>query len=455
MTPGAPNTTRVLRWSMVLVATVLSAALMANAFFSGRNLRRAATSLGMAEGQAIFRRVEVELAATGPPDTSALESILESVGPPLLALTLTTPDGSLVATTGSSEDVEVALDAPGPVFEVVSEGRWRLMDRLRERRPRDAPRAGGPRRSGPPPGDPPDRRSARQRPAGPGAGGPPPRHPPPVVVLDYEPSLALETQQIARQNLLLGLLASAVALLAAGLIWRLLEQQERARARSHEERRLRSLGEMSAVLAHEIRNPLASLKGNAQLLSERLAGGTPERRKADLLVRESTRLQRLTTDLLELARSQKPSATTTDVRELARATVAAMDLPSDSLDDSRAPATWTLDADRMQQVLTNLLQNAVQASADGVSLEVAEERGHLVLTVRDRGPGVPDEQRTRIFEPFFTTRTRGTGLGLAVSRRIVEMHGGTIEAKERPGGGSVFTVRLPDAAPARSPARKD
>ena len=114
------------------------------------------------------------------------------------------------------------------------------------------------------------------------------------------------------------------------------------------------------------------------------------------------------------------------------------------LDTTQAPEGWIMDAQRMQQVLANLLHNAVEASPEGAPIDVTAsmEGPSLVLSFRDQGEGIADENLDRIFEPFFTTRTRGTGLGLAVARRIVELHGGTLTARTVPGGGAEFRVTL-------------
>jgi two-component system sensor histidine kinase HydH len=110
----------------------------------------------------------------------------------------------------------------------------------------------------------------------------------------------------------------------------------------------------------------------------------------------------------------------------------------------RAPSSWALDSDRMRQVLTNLLANAIQAGGDGpVTASVAQEGDALVFSVRDRGEGIASDAIGRLFEPFFTTRTRGTGLGLAVAKRIVDLHRGTIAGDNAAGGGAVFRVELP------------
>src|SRR6185503_10210907 len=105
---------------------------------------------------------------------------------------------------------------------------------------------------------------------------------------------------------------------------------------------------------------------------------------------------------------------------------AASGLPVD-VEAAGAPSAWSLDRERIRQVLVNLLENAAWAAGEGrVQARVAQEAGDLVYTVRDQGPGFPEEDLPRIFEPFFTGRTDGTGLGLAVARRIVELHGGAI-----------------------------
>ncbi|MCB1057029.1 MAG: ATP-binding protein, partial [Acidobacteria bacterium] len=119
------------------------------------------------------------------------------------------------------------------------------------------------------------------------------------------------------------------------------------------------------------------------------------------------------------------------------------------VDRREAPATWSLDRARLRQVLSNLLRNALDASPPEAPVDVRvraggpSKRPELRITVRDRGPGLPAGHEQEIFEPFFTTRTRGTGLGLAVARRIVEQHGGSLTARNHPAGGAEFDVRIP------------
>jgi two-component system sensor histidine kinase HydH len=215
---------------------------------------------------------------------------------------------------------------------------------------------------------------------------------------------------------------------------------------------------MSAVLAHEIKNPLASLKGNAQLLARMLPGGEKPRAKADRVVDEAVRLEQLTNDLLQFVRTGTINRTPVDPTALAReaaATVRRKHNPSaeDSqvvglgtaeihIDATGAPPTWSLDGARIREVVINLLDNAI-AAGPPVTVIVRRERGRLILEVADHGPGVAEDDRDRIFEPFFTGKTQGTGLGLAVVRRVVELHHGTIAVYPNPGGGALFRAEIP------------
>ena len=282
--------------------------------------------------------------------------------------------------------------------------------------------------------------------------GPPPRErgrrddkAPPTITIEFEPVVATGLEVDASRALRTSAAAAAGLLFVAGLFARLLLQREAAERRFEERRRLAALGEMSSVLAHELRNPLASLKGHAQLLAEKLPEGGRERGKACRIVLEAERLEALSADLLDFSRSGPIERAEADPAGLLRAAAEAVDAERVRLTASAAPARWPLDASRTRQVLTNLLTNAVEASPAGVPVEaaVATRAGRLLFTVRDHGPGLPEGREERIFEPFFTTRAKGTGLGLAVAQRIVEMHGGSLRAANHPEGGAVFEVELP------------
>jgi len=254
-------------------------------------------------------------------------------------------------------------------------------------------------------------------------------------------------QMIARaQRALIISGTTAGLLLILGLLaFEWLRRRERLAVRLERERHLATLGEMSAVLAHEIRNPLASLKGHAQLLAESLPAGDRARAKADRVVAEAKRIETLTTDLLDFVKTGAVHPAPTNPSALLERASQQVPGATIELDTSAAPDSWSLDGDRMEQVLSNLLRNAAEASPAGkpVDARVTSSAEGLCYEVRDFGAGIPENQLRAIFEPFHTTRTRGTGLGLAVSRRIVELHGGHIAAQNHPGGGALFRVFIP------------
>jgi two-component system sensor histidine kinase HydH len=269
------------------------------------------------------------------------------------------------------------------------------------------------------------------------------------VLIELEPVQALALRESAARTLGVGALAAA-SLLGVAMVLSRREARRAAEARRRErERQLASLGEMSAILAHEIRNPLASLKGNAQLLVEQLARLAPEadkaRAKATRVVDEAIRLERLTADLLRFVRTGELQRIPADPAAIVRE--AASSLPADppvEIDTNGAPAEWSLDPGRLRQVVINLVENAIAAGGP-VRAAVRVADGALILEVDDRGPGVPEADRERIFEPFFTGKTQGTGLGLAVVRRVIEQHGGTITALPNPGGGARFRAEIPQS----------
>lgn len=264
---------------------------------------------------------------------------------------------------------------------------------------------------------------------------------PPRAIVEFEPVQQTELRTAAARTFGIGALAATIFLGVAVALVRWTLRREAEELRLAHERRLASLGEMSAVLAHEIKNPLASLKGNAQLLAESLAPGDKPRQKADRVVAEAVRLEALTQNLLSFVKTGELGLEPVDPGRLLRDAAATIDSAIE-IDVSAAPPSWRLDGERTRQVLTNLLDNAVAAGGP-VRGRVAVENRRLVFEVADHGPGVAAEDRERIFEPFFTRRSRGTGLGLAVAQRVVELHGGRIVVDDAPGGGARFRVEIP------------
>lgn len=230
--------------------------------------------------------------------------------------------------------------------------------------------------------------------------------------------------------------------------------------RMRERDRLAALGEMSAGLAHEIRNPLGAIKGAAQCLDpHKLPGEDGE--FLEVIVEEVNRLNGVVSEFLDYARPLKQNFGPTDVNEVVTRTV--------RLIQNDMPPNLTLktelgdinkvdgDAEQLKQVLINLVQNARQAigdkpgevliktlKADRFSDFRAIEQ--VEIQVIDSGPGIPHDQQLNIFVPFFTTKQKGTGLGLAICQRIVKNHGGMIVVQSRQGEGSTFIVRLPSLA---------
>ncbi len=233
-----------------------------------------------------------------------------------------------------------------------------------------------------------------------------------------------------------------------------------ANARAEEAEKLAVLGRVAAGLAHEIRNPLGAIAGSIELLRESPALGAEDRELCDLVRRETERLDALVSDMLELARPRPLELSPLDAAEVARevATLASRTgRGTDVALSASASASAPLEADpaQLRQLLWNLVRNAIQASAAGseVELEVGLDGDEVVLEVRDRGPGIAPEAKARIFDAFYSTRSKGTGIGLAVVRRIVEAHGWRIEVLDREGGGARFVVRAPKPSSSEAEAR--
>ena len=220
--------------------------------------------------------------------------------------------------------------------------------------------------------------------------------------------------------------------------------------------RLADLGAVAAGLAHELRNPLASMMGSVELLRQSPGMAVDDLRLTGIVLREAGRLEELVTQFLAYARPAEPQRLRVDLAGVVADTVAvfANDPAAEqvTLVQRLEPAPVHADPDQLRQVLWNLLRNAAEAVAagGGAGREVrvstaAEPGGGAVLRVEDQGPGIAPSDLERLFLPFFTTKRQGTGLGLATVHRIVDAHGGTVVAESGigPGAGARFTVRFP------------
>lgn len=214
--------------------------------------------------------------------------------------------------------------------------------------------------------------------------------------------------------------------------------------------RLATIGQFAASIGHELRNPLGVIESSQFLLRQHLkqAGVDDPKilRHLDKIAGEVQRSNKTITDLLELARGRPPARRQVPVRQVVDAAAAATAIPPGVTLTIDVPHDATMDADpdQLARVLANLMQNAVQAMVDEGTIVVsyAGDATQATLRVADSGPGVPAEIRGRVFEALFTTRAKGSGLGLALCRRIAEAHGGTI-ALEPSAAGACFAVRIP------------
>jgi two-component system sensor histidine kinase PilS (NtrC family) len=231
------------------------------------------------------------------------------------------------------------------------------------------------------------------------------------------------------------------------------EMRERVRKAD----RLAAVGELSAGIAHELRNPLASISGSIEMLYHELALEGENRRLMELIMRESDRLDRIISDFLEFARLRTPRRVPSkldrcidEVVTLVRQnTEKSEGISIRTIIEPALPDVW-MDDEQMRQVFMTLAVNACEAMARGGTLEIAVERGGGMVRVSfmDEGSGIDPEGLERMFEPFFTTKDGGTGLGLAMANKIVNAHGGSIEYRNAERG-AVFTIVLPVGAPAR------
>jgi signal transduction histidine kinase len=285
----------------------------------------------------------------------------------------------------------------------------------------------------------------------------------PFVSIGGRPKAWIDT--LNRPLMLVPLLLGAVLVTRYRAVAQRLVEQERAAAeerRRAEEVRWRQeslarMGEMAAVVAHEVRNPLAAIKGVLQVVGDRLPGDGGEKRAIHEAMQRIDSLKTLTEDLLVFTRPRSPEPVLLGLGQLARETAALMrsdrTLADLTIETRGDPGELRGDARQLRTVVVNLLRNAAEATQGRgrIGVQVRDVGARVELSVEDDGPGVPEENIERIFEPFFTTRARGTGLGLAIVRGVVDAHGGEVVCEPLPTGGARFRVTLPRGFSSQTP----
>ncbi|HEY3227412.1 MAG TPA: ATP-binding protein [Planctomycetota bacterium] len=231
------------------------------------------------------------------------------------------------------------------------------------------------------------------------------------------------------------------------------QQMERVTERAE---RFRALLEMSAGIAHEIRNPLASIRGAAQELDASALPGEDDRRLMQVVLRESDRLDKIVSEFLEYASDRPVDLALVNVPELlgeVQTLLRAREEGKAAVLQLESPPTLVAKGapDQLKQVFLNLGLNALEACGPGGKIQIRcapatspiDPRPGIRIEFEDNGPGIPKEDMNRLFSPFFTTKPRGTGMGLAIARKIVTAHGGTISLDSEPGKGTIARVWIP------------
>lgn len=274
------------------------------------------------------------------------------------------------------------------------------------------------------------------------------------IAFDSRELDAAQARGLCNMMIMLGAAALVIVATILAQFWfrryrRSRQQLQEAMARKE---KLMALGHLAAGVAHEIRNPLSSIKGLAKYFAERTPPGGEAQELALVMAKEADRLNRVVSELLELVRPAHLNYQPVDINALIHHSLqlVSQDAQSRGIELQFTPrpelTSIKADPDRLNQVLLNLYLNAMQAiGRDGVIHVSACEadRQRVKIVVKDSGKGMSDEELQAIFTPYFTTKADGTGLGLAVVQNIIEQHGGTIRAESQPGAGAIFTLWLP------------
>jgi signal transduction histidine kinase len=220
--------------------------------------------------------------------------------------------------------------------------------------------------------------------------------------------------------------------------------------------RLAAIGQLSAGIAHEIRNPLGSIKGSVEILEQEVPPDHPKNEFVGIIKDEVARLNSLINDFLQFARPPEPVVSLTNLNEVIDSTLTLIARSAEGAQVeirarlSRELPIARIDPDQIRQVLLNVMINSIQAMPAGGLLEIhtdlKRESNRIVVEISDEGVGIKKEDLDKIFDPFFSTRAEGTGLGLSVSHQLVTRNGGTISVRDNQGPGVTFCIEFAASA---------
>jgi two-component system CheB/CheR fusion protein len=225
--------------------------------------------------------------------------------------------------------------------------------------------------------------------------------------------------------------------------------RKRSEERLREQEALAHLGRMAAVVAHEVKNPIAGIRGALQVIGSRLPAESRDKPIVGDIIARLDALNRIVDDMLVFARPRELKTAPVPLTMVIAATVDLLRrdpaLAGLHVDVAGNGAIVDADAEQLQMVFQNVLMNAAQAmgGAGHIHVRIEQDDGMWRVAVVDEGPGMPTDVQARVFEPFFTTKSRGTGLGLPIARRVVEAHGGDLSVDSPPAGGTVVSISLP------------
>ncbi len=289
------------------------------------------------------------------------------------------------------------------------------------------------------------------------------RIPGPVLgVVELVQDLSTEYRSVYRFQVQVVLTCSAVMLIlfllllivvrrGEGIIERRAMERLKLKEQLSKAKHLSSLGEMTAAVSHEIRNPLGIIKSSAELLKKKMTALEPGNRIPQIIVDEAGRLNNIITDFLDYAKPRDPEFNRCRVDDIIEKNIRSLEPHIQDqgyrirLDASRDMPEIDADDDMLYQSFLNVLINAMQAMPDGgdIHIQLAQNDNRIGIVFRDQGSGIPDHLKDKIWDPFFTNKEKGTGLGLGIVKNIIEAHNGTVQIDNSDEGGACVTIELP------------